>query len=500
MRRDRAKPGLRRACPACAGVAKVKRWHPARDALASPRAASWRGGPTLTRIALHRLVLPLALALALLPPHLLLPTEGVAGALRLAAGTGFWLALAWAAARLVALLLSHHPKLLSDLVGTALFLAAGVLVAQLVFELPATGLIATSSVLIAVLGFALRNTLGDIFSGIALGMESPYAIGDWIEATEGCAGRVTGISWRSTRLVTREGVAVVVPNSLIAAHRIAVFGSGEAGRYRAAITVPVDATVPAARARRLLLAAAMEAGRDQPRFDPDVVLVDIVQGQAMYAVRFHVPDYGAEMRWRDAVAGAAQAALQRAGLDFARPAREVGVGRPWAPPPPPSPALLLGSIDLFRPFTAEEREALAASMAEVPLAPGQVLMRRGDPGDSLYLLAEGVLEVRIADDSGAEVPVDRLHPGALFGEMSLLTGQPRSATILALTDALAFRLTRENVDPVLRARPALLDGLTAIMAARQAHNRAAPGAGRPAPAAPTHEDILARLKAFFAIR
>ena len=72
---------------------------------------------------------------------------------------------------------------------------------QLVFELPATGLIATSSVLIAVLGFALRNTLGDIFSGIALGMESPYGIGDWIEATEGCAGRVTGISWRSTRLV-----------------------------------------------------------------------------------------------------------------------------------------------------------------------------------------------------------------------------------------------------------------------------------------------------------
>lgn len=440
------------------------------------------------------------LAATALAPHVLLTAEGAGGTLRLAAGTAFWLCLAWAAARLAALLLAQHPKLLSDLIGAALFVAAGVVVTQLVFELPATGLIATSSVLIAVLGFALRNTLGDIFSGIALGMESPYAIGDWIEATEGCAGRVTGISWRSTRLVTRDGVALVVPNSLIAGHRIAVYGSGAAGRYRAQVLVPVDPTVPAARARRLLLAAAMEAGRAQPGFEPDVVLVDVAQGQALYAVRFHVPDYGAEMRWRDAVAGAAQAALQRAGLDFARPGREVGAGRSWQPPAPASPARLLGSIDLFHPFTAEEREALAATMAEVVLAPGEAVMRRGEQGDSLFLLAEGVLEVRIANADGAEVPVDRLHPGAVFGEMSLLTGQPRSATILALTDALAFRLTREDIDPVLRARPALLEGLTAIMAARQARNRVVPGSTRAAPAAPTREDILARLKSFFAIR
>uniref|UniRef100_UPI0018DFEF69 cyclic nucleotide-binding domain-containing protein n=1 Tax=Roseomonas rosulenta TaxID=2748667 RepID=UPI0018DFEF69 len=202
----------------------------------------------------------------------------------------------------------------------------------------------------------------------------------------------------------------------------------------------------------------------------------------------------------DAVAGASQAALQRAGLEFARPAREVGPGRAWQPPAPASPALLLGSIDLFRPFTPEEREGLATAMAELVLAPGEAVMRRGEQGDSLFLLAEGVLEVRIPDVNGIEVPVDRLHPGAVFGEMSLLTGQPRSATITALTDALAFRLTREAIDPVLRARPAVLEGLTAIMAARQARNRAPPGSTRAAPAAPTREDILARLKSFFAIR
>ncbi len=380
-----------------------------------------------------------------------------------------------------------------------MFVAALVFVTQFVFELPATGLIATSSVLIAVLGFALRNTLGDIFSGIALGIESPYAIGDWIEATEGCAGRVTEISWRTTKLVTREGVTLVVPNSLIAGHRIAVYGSGAAGRFRTQVNVPVDATLPADRARRLLLAAAMEAGRDVPDFAPDVMLVDVSQGMALYAVRFHVPDYGAEMRWRDAVAGAAQQALQRAGLELGRPGREVAPGRPWQRPEPPRPEILLDAIDLFRPFTGEERAALAETMAERALPAGATVVRQGEEGSSLYLLAEGVLDVRIARPDGGERQVDRLFPGAVFGEMSLLTGQPRSATVRAETAAIVFELGRDALDPLLRARPDLGEGLTAIMAARQARNAAGPS--QPSIAnAPSREDMLARLKSFFGLR
>jgi small-conductance mechanosensitive channel/CRP-like cAMP-binding protein len=457
-------------------------------------------GETLNRIPFRRLLLPAVLAIAALLPHLLLPQDGAAGVLRLAAGTAFWLCLAWMAARLAALMLARHPKLLSDLIGTALYLAAGVLVAQLVFELPATGLIATSSVLIAVLGFALRNTLGDIFSGIALGMESPYGIGDWIEATEGCAGRVTGISWRSTRLVTRDGVTVVVPNSLIAGHRIAVYGSGAQGRFRTAIQVPLDAAIPADRARRILLAAAMEAGRDVADFAPDVMLADLTQGSAVYAVRFHVPDFGQETRWRDAVAGAVLRALARTGIEAARPSRDLRLRRPAPEAAEARRAALLGSIDIFRPFSAEERAALAARMTERLVPPGTAVVRQGDPGESLFLLAEGALDIRVAAPGRAEAPVDRLTQGAVFGEMSLLTGQPRSATVAAATEAVVLELAKADLDPVLRARPALLDGLTAIMAERQARNTRHPAQpDAPSPAAPTREDILARLKSFFAI-
>lgn len=467
---------------------------PARD---PPRATQ---GETLHRLPFRRLILPGTLALLLLLLHLGLPPAGWGEALRPVAGTAFWFCAAWLAARLAALLLAEHPKLLSDLVGTALFVTAGVLVAQLVFELPATGLIATSSVLIAVLGFALRNTLGDIFSGIALGMESPYGIGDWIEATEGCAGRVTEISWRSTKLVTRDGVALVVPNGLIAAHRIAVYGSGKRGRYRCALQVPLDAAVPAERARRILLAAALEVGRDQPGFAPDVVLADISQGFALYSVRFHVPDYGQEVRWRDAVAGAVQRALRHTGLSPARPVRDVRVRQPGEAPPDARMALL-DVIEIFRPFSAEERAALALALQERTIPAGTAVVRQGEAGDSLFLLAEGALDIRIAPPGRPEFLAERLTQGAVFGEMSLLTGQPRSATVLAATEAVVLELRKEDLDPVLRARPALLEGLTAIMAERQARNSARPALpDMPSPAAPTREDIMVRLKSFFGIR
>lgn len=432
--------------------------------------------------------------------HLALPEDGWTGVLRLLAGTAFWFCAAWASARLAALLLAEHPKLLSDLVATALFVAAGVLVTQLVFELPGTGLIATSSVLIAVLGFALRNTLGDIFSGIALGMEAPYGIGDWIEATEGCAGRVAEISWRTTKLVTRDGLTLVVPNGLIAGHRIAVYGSGARGRYRTALQVPLDAGVPAERARRILLAAALEAGRDRPGLAPDVVLADISQGFALYSVRFHVPDYGQEMQWRDAVAGAVQRALRLTGLSPARPVRDVRVRQPGESPPDARMALL-DAIEIFRPFSAEERSALAAALQERIIPPGTALVRQGEAGDSLFLLAEGALDIRIAPPGRPEFLAERLTQGAVLGEMSLLTGQPRSATVIAATEAVVLELHKDDLDPVLRARPALLDGLTAIMAERQARNSARPAtADLPSAAAPTREDILARLKSFFKIR
>ena len=231
-----------------------------------------------------------------------------------------------------------------------------------------------------------------------------------------------------------------------------------------------------------------------------MILADLSQGVALYAVRFHVPDFGQENQWRDEVAVAVQRALHRTGLAPARPARDLHVQRVGGAGAPPR-AALLDRIEIFRPFSLEERASLAAAMQDRTWPVGAAVVRQGEAGDSLFLLAEGALDVRISAPGRADFLAERLTQGAVFGEMSLLTGQPRSATVVAATEALVFELRKADLDPVLRARPALLEGLTAIMAERQARNSARPaGPDAPLPAPPTREDMLRRLKSFFGIR
>jgi CRP-like cAMP-binding protein len=137
-------------------------------------------------------------------------------------------------------------------------------------------------------------------------------------------------------------------------------------------------------------------------------------------------------------------------------------------------------------------------MAQHAFAKGQVLVRQGEAGQSLYLLAEGALDVTVAPPEGPPIALDRLLPGAVFGEMSLLTGQPRSATVVAATDGEVYEIDKGHLDPILRERPSLAEALGAVMAERQARNaERRRAADLPAQPAPSRDDLMGRLRAFF---
>lgn len=426
-------------------------------------------------------------------------------ALRATAGVAGWLALAWATARLFDILLlraalvarrAPYSRLLSDMARSVIFISAALAIAAQIFEQPAFGIITTSGVVVAVIGFALRNIISDLFSGIALSVEAPYRIGDWIETAEGCSGRVTEVSWRATRLVTRDGIIQVVPNGLVAAHRLNNYGA--AGSYRVVLRLPLSATLPPDRARRVLLAGALDAGRSLPDLAPDVILQEVSDGAAIWLVRFHAPDYGREAACRDAVAAAVLRALHHAGLEVARPGRALQVERRGRLPARPRRDALLRQVPLFRSFLAAERSELEQHMEERVLPRGAVVVREGEAADSLFILAEGALDVQL-ERAGANIALDRMVPGDIFGEMSLLTGQPRSATIVAATDAVVFEIGKRHLDPILQRRPELAEALAALMARRQARN--AEGDRHPLPpetADPHGEaDLLGRLRTFF---
>jgi small-conductance mechanosensitive channel len=432
----------------------------------------------------------------------LAPDGVVALMLRYMSGIWLWLALAWLAARCLDVMLyrmaqvsqggTPYPRLLTDLLRAALFAAAGIIILLVVFDQPATGLITVSSVVIAVIGFALRNVISDLFSGIALGVDHPYRIGDWIETTQGSAGRVSEITWRTTRLTDRNGFVIVVPNGVVAGQRLINYSGGERD-YRVALRVPLDATLAVGRAKRILLSGALDAGRQIAGLVPDVLLSEYGDAAAVYVVRFRVPDFGREAGCRDIVASRVLHALHCAGQTIQRTGPGEVPPLPW----PSARVALLEQVDLFRSFDAADRTELAGKIRAREVAAGVAVVRQGEAGDSLYVLGEGLLDVEVARD-GRDSIRDRIAPGEVFGEISLLTGQGRSATVSAALDSVVFEIHRADLDPILRRRPELAEGLAAVMAVHQAHNDRDDAAPE-LPVARTRDDLLARLRLLFGL-
>jgi CRP-like cAMP-binding protein len=181
-------------------------------------------------------------------------------------------------------------------------------------------------------------------------------------------------------------------------------------------------------------------------------------------------------------------------MEIARPRRDVSLARADAAMQTSRRReTLLHNIDLFRPFDAAERAELAEHMQERLVARGDAVVHEGESGDALYVLAEGALNV---DREG--ITLDRMVPGDVFGEMSLLTGQPRSATVSAATEAVVYKIGREQLQPILERRPEIAEGLAAVMVARQGVNAERRRlADLPPEAPPTREDLLGRLRSFF---
>ena len=141
--------------------------------------------------------------------------------LLVAAKTLWWIHLAWAAIGFARLYIHldgrpREARLVQDLLVAAVYLGVGSAVLSFVFGIAIGTLLATSGVIAIILGLALQSTLGDVFSGLALTLGRPYAIGDWIFLADGTEGRVVENTWRSTQILTPGNNIVVLPNSYLA--------------------------------------------------------------------------------------------------------------------------------------------------------------------------------------------------------------------------------------------------------------------------------------------
>ncbi|MAS14441.1 MAG: mechanosensitive ion channel protein [Nitratireductor sp.] len=245
-----------------------------------------------------------------------LPHVFDAAAIRLLSGAAAFFSTAWVGGRLVALTLQEVgsrrrpvPRLLSELVSVVLFVIAGVATVILVFGQSISGVLAGSGIFLAILGFAVRNALADVLSGIALALEGPYRLGDWVEIDSQIRGRIVEIGWRTTRLITRDDTYMILPNSQIARQRLTNY-SAPRRKYRSSVGMVLGHDVPVAVAKEVLSAAAAMPPNVLASPKPDVKVSAYDPEGIRYTVRFWVPSFAEDVDCKDAVLTAIDKALR----------------------------------------------------------------------------------------------------------------------------------------------------------------------------------------------
>ena len=380
----------------------------------------------------------------------------------------------------------RFPTILQDFIVIGLFLV----VATFVFH---DKLLTTSAVSAVVIGFALQDTLGNAFAGLAIQSERPFNIGQWIRVGD-FEGRVAEVTWRATKLRTKSGNFVILPNNIVSKEAITNYSEPVAPTR---LEVEVGASYLTA--PNIVKAAIAEALSNAPRAlkvpAPDVLLVAFGDSAITYRARFWVEDYERDEAARDEVRTAIYYAFQRHGIEIPWPI-QVQYERDWNEPSPDAQLQerdrLLAGIDLFASLPAEQRREIAAATTSRVYGSGEAIVRQGDAGHSMFIVGSGRAVVLLEPDRREVATIDR---GGYFGEMSLLTGEPRTATVVARGDALVIEIDAECFRNLGATHPHAIEQIGVVALTRRAELDNLKAAQGPA-VADAPASLLARMRKF----
>ncbi|CAG0990863.1 CRP-like cAMP-activated global transcriptional regulator [Burkholderiales bacterium] len=402
------------------------------------------------------------------------------------------------------------PRILSE------FLLVILLIVYALFRLKAVGvnlagIVTTSAVLSAALAFSAQETLGNLWAGISLQLENTVRLGDWIKVGNE-VGQVVNIRWRSMAIVTNNNETIVIPNSVLMKDKVIVVArrGDERAVWRRSCLFSVDYDYTPARVCEAVTEALQRAEIPNVARDPaPMCLCEAYrESGAEYAAVYFLIDPRREWPTKSDVLAHIYAALVRAKMPIPYPRQVIELIRDERGRHAREDFTLkraaLDHAELFASLTPQEKDALAGQLRTVPFVADDIVFREGEQADSLYLLAHGrVHVVRDAPDGATRSRLATLDAPAYFGEMGLLLGAPRGATVVASGVVMCYQLDRRGFDTVLQARPQIATAMSEVLAERQAANLAtmqALDAERARQAAGSAGDFVRKIREFFGLK
>jgi len=381
----------------------------------------------------------------------------------------------------------RYPAILQDFIVIGLL----VLVATLVFH---DKLLTTSAVSAVVIGFALQDTLGNAFAGLAIQSERPFNVGHWIRVGD-FEGRVAEVTWRATKLRTKAGNFVVVPNNIVSKEAITNY-SEPSTQCRVEVEVGASYLASPNTVKSAIAEALANSSRALTMPAPDVVLAAFDSSAINYRVRFWIQDYERDEAARDEVRSAIYYAFARHGIEIPWPI-QVQYEKAWEEQDPAAQVhergRLLGRVDLFAGLSDEARREIAGAIRSRTFGDGESIVRQGEPGESMFIIASGRAVVALEPDRRE---VATIEGGGYFGEMSLLTGEPRTATVIARGDTVVLEIGADLFRHLGMTSPQAIEQVGVAAAARRIELEKVRAAGTGAAVADAPAGFLSRMRRF----
>src|SRR6266700_3806693 len=332
------------------------------------------------------------------------------------------------------------------------------------------GLLAGSGVIAIILGFAGQNLFAGIIGGISIQINRPYKVGDWLQVGERFA-EVMEINWRSTRLRTNDAIYLDIPNNEMVGHAIVnLHYPTEVHAMR--IRVGVEYKNRPNRVKDALFRAASSADGVLAEPKVKIFLVDFADFAVIYEIKFYIGNHSRINEINDAVRTNIWYELKRQGITIPFPIRTLQLERKAARPVQEDydeARTILRDEPLFECLSDAQIDNLVKEARLNYFGRGENVIKEGAEGDSMFVLLQGAARVWVSRN-GTSIPIATLSAGDCFGEMSLLTGESRTATVQAESDCYVLEIGKPVMADVIRDSPDCLERLSELLARRKMEN------------------------------
>ena len=335
-----------------------------------------------------------------------------------------------------------------------------------------TAILASAGFVGLFVGLAMQDTLGHLVSGLAMQVEKPFEVGDWVKFSDQ-EGAVIEINWRSVTIETFWSDIVTIPNSVITKAPILNY-SRPARNHRRKLNVGLPYGAPPEKVKRIFMDVLRRVPAVSMDPIPRILLKEYGDYSIRYKILFFIDQFSEREFIEDEVMNRIWYALKRAGIRIPFPINDVFLRQVKEEEDSEDQRAegrevrsILERVSFFRPLSDEDMDYLASTGRREFCPADETVVRQGDPGHSFYVILDGTVSVDVKSGGGEETRVARLSRGDYFGEMSLMTGEKRAATVRTLRDTEFLVIDKTVFKKIIESHPEVVGRISELIVARR---------------------------------